>query len=301
MFLEDIGTNELTKSKYDQHIRRFYNWSNAWGENIRHIKPADMFRYREYLISKKISGNSVYNYLQPIRRFYAWMKEMGHSDDPTTKLIIPQRLSIHTRGHLTVDQARQLINAMPQETIIDIRNFTIVSLMLQSGMRCVEISRLRIADFKHEGGVYFIEITRKGHRTAEQLGINQIIYDQFARYLESRTDDYENNSPAFVTQQRKRNAALSPMRVSRLVNQVLRDTEMKSNTITAHSLRHTAANLLLDQGTNLYDIKILMGHKSIQTTEIYLRSRDAQRLLENPCSNILSSLLLNPSKTTKNQ
>jgi integrase/recombinase XerC len=301
LFLDDLGVSQATKNKYGQNVRKYYNWSNAWGQNILHTRPADLYRYKEFLITKKLSGNYLYSCLQPLKAFFAWLNEMGHcGENPAIRLNIPKRTSIHTKGHLTVDQVRQLLSSLPKESVIDIRNFTIVALMLQSGIRSVEVSRLNIANFKHEDSLYFMEVIRKGHATSEQIGISQVMYEQFSYYLESRTDEYDNNSPAFVTQQRKRNARLSPVRVSRIVNQVLLEAGMKCRTITAHSLRHTAAVTLLDEGVNLYDIRILLGHRSIKTTEIYQRSKDAQRLLENPAANILTQLFMKPMEIKRN-
>jgi integrase/recombinase XerC len=57
---------------------------------------------------------------------------------------------------------------------------------------------------------------------------------------------------------------------------------LKSNTITAHSLRHTAAALSIKNGVGLYEVSKMLGHTSIQTTQIYTSVLDAETLQINP-------------------
>jgi integrase/recombinase XerC len=300
-FKEDLGTlSPVTRQKYGENIQRFIDFAKAEGENTRYVKPADLYRYTEHLTKSKASPNTIYAYLIAIRLFYRWMHERGYMEtDIAARLKIPKRENIYQRGHLTIEQARQLIQTMPMVTLKEIRNYTIVTLMLQAGLRCVEVSRLNVENFKHERGVYFIEIIRKGHVFTERLGINQTIFDQYAYYLESRDDDVTESSPAFVTHQKNRNARLTPGRVGRIVNQVLIAAGLKNETITAHSLRHTAAVTAMELGLEIYDVRILLGHTSVKVTEIYQRSRDAQRLLENPISNRITSLFFPDKKDSE--
>ena len=302
-FLADMGAlSAVTRKKYEEHIERFIDYANATGENTRHVTPADLYRYREFLISSELSANSVYGYLFAVRRFYSWMHEMGYMETNIThRLNIPKRENLYTRGHLTVDQARDLIRTMPQDSLIEKRNYTMVCLMLIAGLRCVEISRLNICNIKAENGIYFIEIIRKGHLFTERLGINKRMWDQLHAYLAARDDDRGDKSPAFVTHQKKRNARLTPDRVGRIIRSILISSGLKTEEITAHSLRHTAAVTALDMGVQIYDIKVLLGHSSVKITEMYQRSRDAERLLENPISDQISALLFGDEKPAKNE
>lgn len=303
-FIADQGTSFTTRQKYRENIVRFIDFCKATGENTRHITPADIFRYREYLIKQELSPNTVYAYLSPLKLFFSWMYEQDFMKvNITANLTIPKRGNIYCRGHLNIDQVRHLLSTMPRGTVIDERNYAMVTLMLQAGLRCVEISRLNIENFREENGIFFIQITRKGKVYHERLGINQLMFEQFAYYLESRDDNYSEKSPAFVTHQRKRNARLTPLRVGRIVNGILMQAGLKittGNPISAHSLRHTCATLALDIGIDVYDIRILLGHSSVKITEMYQRSRDAERLLENPVLNRISALLFNGTESDKN-
>lgn len=304
-FIADQGTSVTTKQRYRESIVRFIDFCKATGENTRYITPSDVFRYRENLIKQELSPNSVYAYLQPLKLFFTWMYEMDFMKlNITANLSIPKRGNIYCRGHLSIDQVRHLLSTMPRGTVIDERNYAMVTLMLQAGLRCVEISRLNVENFREENGIYFIEITRKGRVFHERLGINRLMFEQFAYYLESRDDNYSEKSPAFVTHQRKRNARLTPLRVGRIINGVLMQAGLKvttGNPISAHSLRHTCATLALDLGIDVYDIRILLGHSSVKITEIYQRSRDAERLIENPVLNRISALLFNGTEPDKNR
>lgn len=305
LFIANQGSSASTKLSYKENIERFVDdFCKATGENTRYITSSDIFRYREYLVKQELSPNTVYAYLSPLKLFFTWMYEQDFMKvNITTKLKIPKRGNIYCRGHLNIDQVHHLLNNMPRGTVIDERNYAMITLMLQAGLRCVEISRLNIENFREENGIYFIEVTRKGREFHEQLGINRLMYEQFAYYLESRDDKYSQKSPAFVTHQRKRNARLTPLRVGRIVNGVLRQAGLKimtGNPISAHSLRHTCATLALDLGIDIYDIRILFGHSSVKITEMYQRSRDAERLLENPVLNRISDLLFTSVKSDKN-
>ena len=77
------------------------------------------------------------------------------------------------------------------------------------------------------------------------------------------------------------------------VKKYMKKVGLNDRYYTCHSLRHTAAVLSLKAGASIYDVQQMLGHKSIDTTRIYLRAIDAEKMLDNPAIRCLDKLFGN--------
>jgi len=210
----------------------------AW---LGHGSPARSTRRRRYSYAKL---------------FCQWLVRNGHlAQDPFLYLRSPKVPPSVPRG-LRVDDVSKLIVSLP-----DVRARFIVVWMAQLGLRCVEISRLELADVDVE--LRAVRIVGKGG-WQRLLPITEEAWAVLRDYLLSR-----GLRPGRLVD-------VTPNHLSRLVSGWMKDAGVPG---TAHALRHSmATHLLRHQGADIKDVQAALGHQALTSTSVYLPFSDVERL-----------------------
>lgn len=155
----------------------------------------------------------------------------------------------------------QAILAMPDTTTtLGRRDRAILTLIYSVGLRVSEICSLRLCDINLSDGR--ILVSGKGGRE-RYVPLDTTVEEVIKEYLSSRTSSIPE---VFVS---KKGGALTPRAIQFMVKKYA-DEASVSKRVTPHTLRHTCATHLLQEGAHLVSIQKLLGHKSLNTTQIYL-------------------------------
>jgi len=163
---------------------------------------------------------------------------------------------------------KALINSRPHKE----RNMAMVMLGLKSGLRAVEIATLRLSDIVENNGELreSTNLRGKGDKVSRVFLKNDELRKALQAWLDVREDHIASDS-LFYTQKKQ------PLRanyIARLMYELMQDANIKE--ASSHSLRRTFANTLMDKGVNIRDIKELMRHSSIATTQLYFESSETK-------------------------
>lgn len=208
-----------------------------------------------------LAPSTVRTQLSAIRQFCRYAR--GHrwlSADPLLGVKGPRQPRSVPRG-LKAEQVERAFQSLPDE-----RAVAIVSLMVQEGLRCVEVSRLELGDADLMDDVIRVR-GKGGHERV--LPLSRESKSAVAAYLAA----HPATSGPLVRNYRHTTSALSPHYISELVRGWLRTAGVKStryDRISAHAFRHTMATDMLRNGAELRDVQAALGHASIATTQIYL-------------------------------
>lgn len=201
--------------------------------------------------------------LSAVRGFFRWL-ERRHlvRRDPTLDIRGP-------RQPRTLPRA--LIAGAPEQVLAhcpDARARFIFILMLQQGLRCIEISRLELADIDRHHGT--MRVTGKGgHERVLPL------MRETAECLDAYLGEHPCSAGPLIRSYRswERQRALTAGTISRYVTDWMADSGVKKRPrdgVSAHAGRHTAAADMLREGAHLRDIQAVLGHAHLATTEVYL-------------------------------
>lgn len=188
---------------------------------------------------------------------------------------------------LSATRARQLMSLPPGDTLLDYRDRAILKLYLYSGIRLSTGCRMKVSDFHQDGDTATIRLHEKGdkHRT---IGLHYVAAQAIAEYLEVGE---LTSGPLFRAQLNPRSRKLSRRAIDsttmyRLIQRYLRqlpgstkaevhsDGSLTSqNVYTPHSLRATTATLLLESSVDIVKVQELLGHRHVNTTQIYDKRR----------------------------
>lgn len=290
-FLRSQDVNELSRKEYRSVVNYFVRWVVCQGLDFWKLKKANMIQYKSDMLKKGLSVYTIGLYLTVTRKLFDFLVQEGYYEDNMALGVkAPRKDCLFRKNYLTMDKVNMLLGVIDRGTISGKRDYAIVSLMLRTGMRRVEVCRMKVGDVSN-GDRLLISIQRKGKVDKNcQIGITDKILECLHDYLVCR-DDLTDDSPLFVAHHKGyEGRPISDVMVSRLVKKYLRGIGLDSKKYTCHSLRHTAAILALKAGASIYDVQQMLGHSSIETTRIYLRAIDEEKRLDNPAIRCLDNL-----------
>ncbi len=157
-----------------------------------------------------------------------------------------------------------------------LRDYTLITVMLATGLRVSEVTRIKLGDLSPDGEGGLMLRVRMGKGRKDRLlpvsaGVERAIreyIDATGRSLGSRAD---RDTYLFQSRQSHgRHRRLTPRRVRQIVAGCAQAAGIADKVISPHSLRHTTAITLLRRGADLVTVQKLLGHSSIQTTQKYL-------------------------------
>ena len=298
-FISYIDRGEKTTRTYLTNLRQFWKWLQLTGTTA--PTRQDIILYRDYLAQTR-KPNTVKQYLQSVRQFFSWTAANNLYPDIAANVHAPKiRQDAHKKEALTAadvltieksieaqaaarteaaaSQAKDTAGRIDRATEQGKRLFAMYLLAVTAGLRTIEISRANIKDLEKRNGTACIYIYGKGRAEADQKKpIAPQVYDALQDYLASRSDNPTQDSPLFVaTGNRSGGKRLAPTTISTMLKRAMQQAGYNSEKLTAHSLRHTAGNNVMElTGDNLFITQQYMRHANPTTTEIYLH-RDTEK------------------------
>ena len=263
---------------------------------INSLKRSDILAYKSHLIAQGKEASTIDTYLTILRLFYQFIEEYGYGENIAADIKYKRKAKGYRKEHLTQEEVNKLLNSIDRNKIIGLRDYTMVFLMLTTGLRCTEVNNLSVCDLQKEDGYNYLLVKRKGYdQKSTKFGITQHLADMITDYLTQRGVE-EDNEPMFPSRFHER---MKDMSVSRHICQLMRNAGIESKKKTAHSLRHTAAVRAIEANVPIRQVQIMLGHTDVKTTELYIGSIDAEMRLRNPVVQVLEEIALNGKETGK--
>lgn len=234
--------------------------------------------------------------LSSLRSFYryAHTKERLVDNNPTADIDAPKKAKTLPK-YLTVEEAVRLLEAVRNDTDSKtvIRDYAIITLFLNTGMRLSELVGLNIPSFDSE--LASVKVMGKG-RKERIIYLNSAAQSAVEDYLRVRLDPkhIRTSDTAFFLSSREQR--ISAKTVQFVVYKYLKLAGLESKGLSVHKLRHTAATLMYQSGkVDIRVLKDILGHEQLNTTQIYTHVVD-RNLEEAVAQNPLSDLRLKPLK-----
>ena len=259
-------------------------------ELIKTITLQDAYEFMNYLLRDRDNNASTRSRKSSsLKSFFNYLTVKKHllDKDPIKELETPKRKKSLPK-YLTLEQSIELLNAVDGKH--KERDYCIITLFLNCGMRLSELVGLNVTDIRPDGTV---RILGKGNKE-RIIYLNSACVDAITAYLKVRPmEGVKDRNALFISAHLKR---MSPKTVQALVYKYLEKIGLDAQGYSCHKLRHTAATLMYQHGN--VDIRILkeiLGHENLGTTEIYTHLNTQQ--MENAAnSNPLSKIKPKKSK-----
>lgn len=216
------------------------------------------------LSEKQLSKRTIARKLSAIRGLYKYMIVGGYIKENVAQNV---RAPKHTKKlpvFLYPDEVELLLNA-PLKDVLGIRDRAVMETLYATGMRVGELISLRLSDL-NLGSNYFIvfgkgsreRVVFFGNKAAESI----VKYLKVSRPVLSKDVFYDG---LFLN---KDGTAITDRSIRRIIDKYVKQTSLNPK-ISPHSLRHSFATHMLNNGADLRTVQELLGHVSLSTTQIY--------------------------------
>jgi len=256
--------------------------SNFSIDVLKGVTLSDVYEYMHYISSERgnINGTrarkvsslkGLYKYLS-LKSNYNIANPLENLEMPAIRKSLPKYLSL--------EQSIQVLESVdgPYKE----RDFCILTLFLNCGMRVSELVGINIQDIREDS----IRILGKGNKE-RILYLNQACVQAIEEYIAVRPKDIKEKKALFVSRNGNR---IHVRRVQQIVEITLKKVGLDGQGYSTHKLRHTAATLMYQYGdVDIRVLKEILGHEAITTTEIYTHVSNKQleaAAAKSPLSNI---------------
>ncbi|MBU4176085.1 MAG: site-specific integrase [Actinobacteria bacterium] len=272
-FITSLDVKARTRETYGKAIKYFVSW--ILEEGIVQPLRGDILSYRSRLMEDGKAAHTVNSYITVVRRFFEYLEAEGIYPNVAKGVKGLKKPRGFRKEALTGDQARRLLETIEEDGLRSLRDYAIINLMLRTGLRDIEITRADAGDLGSEAGELVLRVHGKGRDSKDDFVLLvPEAYGPIADYLAAR-DNPGKDEPLFVCHgNRNAGGRLTTRSVSRLIEKRLAQAGLKSEKITAHSLRHTAATLALLGGADVMEVRGMLRHSDINTTLIYVHNLD---------------------------
>jgi integrase/recombinase XerD len=220
-----------------------------------------------YSVSKEVNARSQARIISGLKSFFSYLLFEDYRGDNPLELIESPRIGRKLPDTLSLAEIDALINAIDLSTSEGERNRAILETLYGCGLRVSELVGLKISDLFFEEG--FIKITGKGNKQR---------FVPIGNLTQKFIELYKNTIRNHMTIQKGFEDTLFLNRRGKQLTRAMIFTIIKNlagainlnKTISPHTLRHSFATHLLENGADLRSIQLMLGHESITTTEIYV-------------------------------
>ena len=279
----DGAASAETIIAYWSQVKAYLQWCQAQAVDPSTANRDTIKVYRHYLVQRKYGRNTIALKLSAVRRFYDAAIEYGLLIYNPAHGIKPPRTSTHpaeTITYLEQDEANLLLQGIDHSDELKlVRDRLLLGLMTIEGTRTVELYRCNLEDIKRLGKDVGLKLD--GKRRVRTIPLTPELAKLLDVYLTLRRAagfDSTLTDPLFISFGHQcRGERLSRRGIRYLVDHYLNGVNLKhqpGRKISAHSLRHTAGTLAVQNGVSLRQVQELLGHADLRTTAIYTHVGD---------------------------
>lgn len=260
---KNYSIHTITNYKID--LEEFSNYLESINTDLIKCSYKDVRGFLEYLNDHNYSNGSVSRKISSLKSFYNYLNYKGILKTTPVELVSYPKKEFRLPKFVEYKELESLFMIPDTTTPLGIRNLLILEMLYASGLRVSELVNIKLND---------IDENRKEIRVIGKGSVERIAY--FGEYAAYALDDYleyartdllngKTSEYLFIN---KNGTKLTDRGVRLIIDNILSKASLK-NKISPHTLRHTFATHLLNEGADLKIVQELLGHKNLQTTEVY--------------------------------
>ena len=271
-FLKFIAIHyKLTNQKDPKDV----NISNMDISIMKKVTFEDIHSYISYMATDLRSSPATRaRKISTIRIFFKYLSSKAKliPTNPAQNLETP-KLGKRMPKYLSLEDSKKLLSVtINEDNRNNIRDYAIITLFLNCGMRLSELVNINIKDIDFSESK--LNVIGKGNKE-RTIFLNKACLKALKDYLEIRPHErvqFNSRDALFLSERKER---ISNRTVQQIVKNELRKAGLDTKKYSTHKLRHTAATLMYQYGdVDIRALQALLGHESIATTEIYTHVND---------------------------
>lgn len=258
-----LSLNSVYSYTYD--LKKFNEYLVLNNKNILGATQEDVQLFLKFeKNSRNNSSRTLARSLAAIRQFYTFLSDKTEMENPALKIESPH-IERSLPDYLTIEEVERLFDSISENDPYQLRDKTIFELLYSSGLRISEAVDLKSSDVDFNSS--YITVTGKGNKE-RIIPVNSEARRLMQKYLKESRDEILTDRESEYFFISKKGSQLNRKSVWRLLKSYVSGMNIDKN-ITPHTLRHSFATHLLENGADLRSVQELLGHMDISTTQIY--------------------------------
>lgn len=254
---KELNYSENTEISYKEDITNFLNYLEKKQLNYKKIDGEIIRDYLKYLDEAKLKNSTIARRISALRTFYNYLLNKNIVDTNLFNSIRNPKLEKKLPNYLSYEELAKILDNIDISTKIGLRNRLLVEMFYATGCRVSEMINIKVSDINKSNNS--IRIMGKGKKM-RIVYFGEYARDYLDRYLPLIDTDY------LFTQES--GDKLSIHDVEYIISDLVKNLALKTH-VTPHTLRHTFATHLLNNGADIKTVQELLGHSSLNTTGIY--------------------------------
>ncbi|MEN3045280.1 MAG: site-specific tyrosine recombinase XerD [Candidatus Hydrothermales bacterium] len=262
--LLEKGYSVNTKESYEDDLDKFLEYTESNRIDLFEIENFHITIFVAELKKRNYSDNTILRILSSLRSFFKFLIERENFNKDISLLIElpkkPQRLPFF----LTYEEIDKLINSIDTNKLLGLRDRALIELLYATGMRVSEALSLKRNDINFQEEI--VRIKGKGEKERivplnkiSLFYLNEYIEKERKKILKDKDSDF-----LFLNKNGKKLTRVGFWKILKKYSKIV-----GLNNLHPHIIRHTFATHLLLNGCDLKTLKVILGHSSISTTQIY--------------------------------
>lgn len=257
------GLAQNTLESYERDLRKYIHFMA--GKRPDEIDSNDIVRFMARLSSDGMAAPSIARNIAAVRSFhkYLLLEDLAETD-PTLDLDIPRGWRRIPKT-LSASEVEALLSGPDKSTPLGLRDRAMLELLYATGLRASELVGLKVQDVNLERG--FVIVVGKGSKE-RAVPIGEEALDALKEYFEGARRSILGGAESEYLFVSSRKRGLTRQMFWDRIKHYARKAGITSD-ISPHTLRHSFATHLLDNGADLRAVQLMLGHSDISTTQIY--------------------------------
>lgn len=211
-----------------------------------------------------LTKRSQARFMSSLRSFFRWLVMEGLITDDPCDMVDSPKLGFYIPAVLSVDEVFSILDSVDLTTVKGIRDKAILEVLYGCGLRVSEVVDLKISGLYFDEGL--IRVIGKGNKERVVPFVGPVA-DSVRAYLEVRSSAISGDADDILFLNRF-GKSLSRQSIFKMIKAQAKSAGVYKS-ISPHTLRHSFATHLIENGADLRVVQDMLGHESIATTEIY--------------------------------
>lgn len=255
---KELNYSDYTIKNYQLDLTDFFKYVNKSNIDFFNIKNTHVRGYLKYLDTCNLKNTTISRRISALRTFYNYLLEKGFVKSNIFLNVKNPKLEKKLPNYLNYTEIEELLASIDTSSSEGLERRLLVEMFYSTGCRVGEMVNIKISDIDFSSKT--IKVMGKGSK-------ERIVYygDYASKYLEDYLKNKDRKGYLFTN---KRGEKLTIEEVEYIVRDIMKHISIKTH-VTPHTLRHTFATHLLNNGADIRTVQELLGHANLSTTGIY--------------------------------
>lgn len=255
---KELNYSDYTIKNYQLDLTDFFKYVSKSNIDFLNIKNTHVRGYLKYLDTCNLKNTTISRRISALRTFYNYLLEKGFVKSNIFLNVKNPKLEKKLPNYLNYTEIEELLASIDTRTDEGLERRLLIEMFYSTGCRVGEMVNIKISDIDFNSKT--IKVMGKGSK-------ERIVYygDYASKYLEDYLKNKDKKGYLFTN---KRGEKLTIEEVEYIVRDIMKHISIKTH-VTPHTLRHTFATHLLNNGADIRTVQELLGHANLSTTGIY--------------------------------